>query len=247
MGTVFSVEVRDPGVDERALDDVVRWLHWVDATFSTYKPGSEISRLGRGEIALAQCDPRVQDVLRLCDEVQRATDGYFSARAAGNLDPSGLVKGWAIEKASERLRTAGSANHCVNGGGDVQCAGDFAPGQPWRVGVTHPLLPRKLAGIVVGTDLAVATSGIAERGEHVIDPHTGAPPSGLASVTVIGRHLTEVDAYATAAFAMGAKSQAWLEQLPGHWGFAITAEGGTWRTSGFTGESAQTHDEQMAQ
>lgn len=247
MGTVFSIEVRDPGVGERALDDVVRWLHWVDATFSTYQPDSEISRLARGEIGLAECDPRVQDVLRRCDEVERATDGYFSARAAGRLDPSGLVKGWAIEKASDRLRASGSANHCVNGGGDVQCAGEFAPDQPWRIGVTHPLHPGSLAGIVVGTDLAVATSGTAERGEHVIDPHTGAPPSGLASVTVIGRHLAEVDAYATAAFAMGDRSRAWLERLPEHWGFAITADGGTWRTSGFAEESTAARAGQVAQ
>jgi thiamine biosynthesis lipoprotein len=172
-------------------------------------------------------------VLALCAEVQDTTGGYFSAYAGGDLDPSGLVKGWAIEQASELLRAAGSASHCVNGGGDVQCAGEFAPGQPWRIGVAHPLEPDKLAAVVVGNDLAVATSGVAERGRHLVDPHTGRPPDGLACVTVVGPRLTFADAYATAAFAMGAAAQSWIEQLPDHWGFGIDADGAAWRTGGF--------------
>lgn len=233
MGTVFSIEVRDPDVGEQAIDDVVQWLHWVDSTFSTYQPGSEISRLARGDITAGECDPQVRKVLDLCDDLDWATGGYFSAYATGVLDPSGLVKGWAIEQASTLLRAAGSDDHCVNGGGDVQCAGEFAPGQPWRIGVAHPFEPGQLAGVVVGTDLAVATSGTAERGQHIVDPRTGRPPSALAAVTVVGQHLTYVDAYATAAFAMGDRAQSWLEGLPGYWAFGLSADGVSWRTSGF--------------
>ena len=58
--------------------------------------------------------------------------------------------------------------------------------------------------MVTGRDFAVATSGVAERGSHIIDPHTGQPATELASVTVVGSGLTLTDAYATAAFAMGA-------------------------------------------
>jgi len=100
MGTVFSIEVRDPDVGEPAIDDVVHWLHWVDSTFSTYQPGSEISRLARGDITLRECDPQVRKILDLCDDLDWATSGYFSAYATGVLDPSGVVKGWAIEQAS---------------------------------------------------------------------------------------------------------------------------------------------------
>jgi thiamine biosynthesis lipoprotein len=233
MGTVFSIDVRDPGVGERAIDDVVQWLHWVDSTFSTYQPDSAISRLARGDITLIECDPRVRKILDLCDDLDWATSGYFSAYATGVLDPSGLVKGWAIEQASNLLRAAGSANHCVNGGGDVQCAGEFETGRPWRIGVAHPLEPGLLAGAVAGNELAVATSGTAERGQHIVDPHTRQAPTALAAVTVVGRHLTYVDAYATAAFAMGDRAQPWLESLPGYWAFGITADGATWRTNGF--------------
>jgi FAD:protein FMN transferase len=233
MGTVFSIDVRDPAIDPEEIEDVVRWLHWVDATFSTYQPDSQISRLGRGELTVADCEPEVGEILDRCERLRRDTDGYFSAYPHGALDPSGLVKGWAIEQASDRLRRAGSTSHCVNGGGDVQCAGDAAPGLPWRVGVAHPLRPGDLAAVVTGTDLAVATSGTAERGAHVVDPHTRRPPGVLASLTLVGRHLTDVDAYATAAFAMGRAARDWVEQTPGIEGFAIALDGTTWRTDGF--------------
>lgn len=232
MGTVFSFDLRGPAVDPRELDDVVLWLHWVDATFSTYQPDSQISRLGRGELTIADCAPEVGDMLDRCEQLRRDTGGYFSAYAHGALDPSGLVKGWAIEQASDRLRRAGSTSHCVNGGGDVQCAGDAAPGQPWRVGIAHPLRLGDLVAVVEGTDVAVATSGTAERGTHVINPHSDRPPEALASLTLVGRHLTDVDAYATAAFAMGPAARDWVEHTPGIDGFGVTLDGATWRTDG---------------
>jgi thiamine biosynthesis lipoprotein len=240
MGTVFSFDVRSPGVDEAAIQEAVRWLHWVDRTFSTYKLDSDVSRYGRGECRLEQCAPEVREILDACAVLEGETGGYFSMYAGGVLDPSGLVKGWAIERASDLLVAAGSTNHCVNGGGDVQCAGDAAPGQPWRVGIAHPLEPGMLAGIVVGTgpELAVATSGTAERGTHVVDPHTGQPPNELASITLTGRRLAMTDAYATAAFAMGSAARDWVEQLPEHEAFAVRVDGTTWATTGWRPSSA---------
>ncbi len=235
MGTVFSLDIRPPLVDPAAVEDVVAWLHQVDATFSTYRPDSVISRLGRGELRLAQCPVEVREIIQRCADLERETGGYFSAYAAGPLDPSGLVKGWAIEHASDLLRAAGSANHCVNGGGDVQCAGNPAPGRPWRVGIAHPLRRGELAGVVTGADLAVATSGNPERGGHVRDPHTRAAPAALASVTVIGARLATADAYATAAFAMGAAARDWLPTLPDHQAFLIAADGTTWSTPALRG------------
>ena len=78
------------------------------------------------------------------------------------------------------------------------------PGPRWRVGIQHPTMRDRVAAIVEGNDLAVATSGAYARGDHVLDPHTGAPPVGVASVTIAGGELATADAYATAAFAMGA-------------------------------------------
>lgn len=237
MGTVFSLSVHPPGVHEDDVEDVMSWLHWVDTTFSTYRPDSQISRLGRGDISLQECAPEVREVLTLCEQWRQATNGYFSAYPAGPLDPSGAVKGWAIEQASDRLRAAGSTNHCVNGGGDVQCAGNSAQHRPWRIGITNPLVANSLATVVTGRDIAVATSGTAERGDHIVDPHTRRAPSGLASITLVGRHLTEVDAYATAAFAMGARAREWLEQMPDVHAFAVSVDGSTWTTKAFPASS----------
>lgn len=239
MGTVFSIDVRPPGVDQAAVEQAVRWLHRVDATFSTYRPDSEISRLGRGDLTLDTCSSDVRTVLAICDRMRHETGGFFSAYADGSLDPSGYVKGWAIERASDLLVAAGSRNHSVNGGGDVQCVGDAAPGQPWRIGIAHPLRPGTLLATVVGTGLAVATSGTAERGRHIVDPHTGRAPEALVSVTVVGSSLARADAYATAAFARGTAAKQWLDALPDHHGFAVTADGTTWSTTGWARAEAR--------
>ncbi|GGU65326.1 FAD:protein FMN transferase [Streptomyces albospinus] len=237
MGTVFSFDIRDartPAV-ESALGDAVAWLHHVDAVFSTYRADSPVSRLARGEIGLGECPALVREVLDLCERVGHATDGWFSITANGGLDPTGLVKGWAVERAAQILRAAGAHHTCVNGGGDLQLSGEAAPGMPWRIGIAHPHRPGDLCTVVTGRDLAVATSGTAERGAHILDPHTGTPVTGLASVTVVGRSLTTTDAYATAAFAMGAGARDWLAGLDGHEGFAVARDGGTWHTRGFPG------------
>jgi thiamine biosynthesis lipoprotein len=235
MGTVVSFDV--PGSADGAVDEAVRWLHWVDRTFSTYRADSAVSRLDTGELMLAECPPEVAFVLASCEAVAAASDGYFSVRAAGALDPSGYVKGWAIERAAQMLTDAGSASHCVNGGGDVQCAGECPrTGGLWRIGISDPLRRGKLVSVVSGTDFAVATSGVAERGAHIIDPCTGLPPAGLLSVTITGPSLALADAYATAAFAMGdARAREWTEGLDGYAAFGITDHGSTWRTSGFRG------------
>jgi FAD:protein FMN transferase len=211
MGTVFSIDVRAPGVAASAIDNVVAWLHHVDGVFSTYRPDSIVSELARGSVTLSECPAEVREVIQRCDEISIETDGYFSARTRGVLDPSGYVKGWAVERASDILSAAGSVNHCINGGGDVQCVGSAAPDRPWHVGIAHPLRPGVYAARVQGTGrLAVATSGSAERGAHITDPRTGEGPVALCSVTVIGSGLADVDAYATAAFAMGDGAEAWL-------------------------------------
>jgi thiamine biosynthesis lipoprotein len=232
MGTVVSFDVpAGAGAPhgDGALGAAVRWLHWVDATFSPYRDDSDVSRFGRGAVPLAGCAPELAEVLEACAAIGERSGGYFTITPGGAFDPSGYVKGWAVERAAAILTAAGSAEHSVNGGGDVQCAGD----RQWRVGIADPLHPGRLAVVVAGRNFAVATSGIAERGAHIIDPHTGRPAAGLASITVVGARLAETDAYATAAFAMGAAARDWVEGLDGYEAFAITAAGATWQTSGF--------------
>ncbi|KOT86928.1 thiamine biosynthesis protein [Streptomyces rimosus subsp. pseudoverticillatus] len=218
MGTVFSFDIRDrptPAI-AAALREAVVWLHHVDRLFSTYRPDSVISRLARGTMTAGRAPEVVAHVLDLCAEAATRTRGCFTAYPAGRLDPSGLVKGWAIEEASRILRAAGAANTCVNGGGDLQLSGEAAPGTPWRVGVADPRRPGRLLATVTGRDLAVATSGTAERGCHIIDPRTGAPATATLSATVTGPHLTWADVYATAAVVLGPEARRWIAGIPGY-------------------------------
>ncbi|MFI0965643.1 FAD:protein FMN transferase [Streptomyces sp. NPDC021080] len=230
MGTVFSFDVRggEPDAVRTALEEAVARLHRVDEVFSTYREDSQISRLVRGELTVEECDPEVAEVLDLGAEAERVSDGWFSTRYEGRLDPTGIVKGWAAEHAARHLTAAGASGVSVNGGGDVQLCGVPGPHRPWRVGVSDPLRPGALAAVIsaAGVDrLAVATSGTAERGAHIVDPRTGKPAvTDLLAVTVVGPRLTWVDAWATAAFAMGSRAGLdWLESLPDVEALLITA------------------------
>lgn len=228
MGTVFSLDVRDLDPASEPVDRVVDWWRWVDAVFSTYRPDSVISDLAAGLRYLVDCPPEVREVLLHCQRAVRASDGYFTAHPHGRLDPTGLVKGWSVEVASRMLHDAGSANHCIAAGGDLRSTGSPSPGVPWRLGVVDPFDPGRIAAIVVGTDLAVATSGTAERGHHIIDPVSGLPAAELAAVTLVGTDLTHIDAMATAAFAMGTKCRSWLEAQPDLGAFVVGTDGSTW-------------------
>jgi thiamine biosynthesis lipoprotein len=237
MGTVFSFDVRVETGDEAwaltVIDDAIAWLRWVDATFSTYRADSEISRLGRGELRIADCHNDVREVLDRCAQLATATGGYFSATATGVLDPSALVKGWSVGRVAGRLRCAGLSRFAVNGGGDVALGSAPEPGGAWQVGIADPHRPGVLAAVVRGNEVAVATSGTAERGTHVVDPLTGRPATALAAVTVVGPDIADADAYATAALAMGHRALAWVEELPGYEALAIDRAGARSTTSGF--------------
>ncbi|MFF7609651.1 FAD:protein FMN transferase [Streptomyces parvulus] len=230
MGTVFSFDVRggEPAAVRAALDEAVAGLRRADEVFSTYREDSQVSRLARDEVAVEECAPEVAEVLGLAAEAERVSGGWFSTRYRGRLDPTGIVKGWAVERAARRLAAAGATGVSLNGGGDVQVLGTPGSGRPWRVGVSDPLRPGGLAAVVSAagaTELAVATSGSAERGAHVVDPRTGrSAVTDLLSVTVVAPRLTWADCWATAAFAMGSREGLrWLESLPGVEGLLITA------------------------
>nr|WP_318199442.1 FAD:protein FMN transferase [Streptomyces sp. SCL15-4] len=231
MGTVFSFDVRggEPGAVRAALAEAVAGLHRADMLFSTYRENSEVARLARGELEPARCAPEVTEVLDLAAEAERVSGGWFATRYRGVPDPTGIVKGWATERAARLL--AGVPGVCgvgVNGGGDVQLLGSPEPRRPWRVGIADPLRPGGLAAVISAAgaeELSVATSGTAERGAHIIDPRTGRPAeTDLVAVTVVGPRLTWTDCWATAAFARGSRAGlAWLESLPDVEALLITA------------------------
>ena len=160
-------------------------------------------------------------MLRLCEAVRISSGGTFDIsrhRPDGLVDPSGLVKGWAVDEAAAVLESRGARNYAINAGGDILARGEPSPDRAWRVGIQHPQIRDAMAAVIDVRDLAVATSGAYERGEHVINAQTGAPPTDVVSFTVVGLRLAFADAYATAAFAMGAEGIRWIDRLPGYAG-----------------------------
>jgi thiamine biosynthesis lipoprotein len=237
MGTVvtFDIVTAAPVAEAApAVEAAMAWLRWVDATFSPFQVDSAVRRIDRGDLAVADAPPEVGRILALCADLRATTRGYFDARAGGSLDPSGVVKGWAVERASELLADAGWPDHAVDGGGDIRLRGRGPGPGGWRVAVTHPWRGDAFCavlGLLAGG--AVATSGTYERGLHVIDPHRGLPATDLAAVTVVGPELVRADAYATAALAMGVDAPDWLGGLDDHEALVVDASGRGWETPGF--------------
>lgn len=235
MGTAVSIDVRD--ADDHAAGDgrigsavraCVAWLHEVDAVFSPYRPESQVRRFARGELALEDCRADVRWIIGLCEDLRRTTGGAFDARTAGpdgGFDPSGAVKGWAMEEGVRHLEAAGLGRFVVNAGGDVFARGEPAPGRPWRVGIRHPDDPTAIAAVLEVRDRAVATSGTYERGAHLRDARTGTAAAGLRSLTVVGPSLTFADAWATAGFVMGLDGVPWVASHAGYAALAITLDG----------------------
>jgi FAD:protein FMN transferase len=220
MGMPVTVEVVDPGASE-ALEEAFADFTLLDRTFSPFLTESAVSRINRGELELSAAGALVEQAVDLCQRYQQATNGYFSAWLNGRFDPSGLVKGWAIDRAASILHRHGLRNFFVDAAGDVQTRGRKADGEPWRVGIRHPLQRDKVACVVLAGDLAVATSGTYEKGAHIVDPHTGRPASELLSFTVVGPDILQADVFATAAFAMGRKGLDFVLGVEGYEAFAI--------------------------
>jgi thiamine biosynthesis lipoprotein len=197
-------------------------LRQVDRLFSTYRPDSDVSRFRRGELTERQCHPLVREVMGLCERARERTDGCFYAWLPCGFDPSGLVKGWAVERAAGALDRIDACDYYLNAGGDmvVKVASPDSPA--WKVGIENPRNRDRIIGVRTVRDGGIATSGSAARGAHIIDPRTGARPAELFSVTVIGPHLLWADVYATAAFVYGTGAENWLRRkAPRYQVFAV--------------------------
>jgi thiamine biosynthesis lipoprotein len=234
MGMPISLALRGRHASDEegraAWDAVMAELRAADRMFSTYRADSVISRLGRGEVALADCPAEVAEVLALGEAAERDTGGAFAVRRCrpdGSvvLDPSGVVKGWAAERAAGALHALEGTDFCLSAGGDLVCRTLDPEAPPWRIGIEHPHDPLRLIAVVPVATGAVATSGSAHRGGHVVDARTGRVPEGIASVTVVAASLTVADIDATAAYALGRDAVRWLGTRPGRTGLVVWADG----------------------
>lgn len=225
MGTVFSFCLMGSGVRaRRAIDAATAELRAVDDAFSPFRSDSLVARVRCGDLAPAAYPRLLAEVVRRCEEITAATNGWFDPWALpGGFDPSGLVKGWGIERAAVRVCDAGVGDFALSGGGDVLVRG-YGPRGRWRVGIRDPHDPHEAVMVLELTDAAVATSGSYERGAHIIDPRTSQPTTAVASATVVGPDLGTADAYATALYAAGPAGLCWFTPAAGYHALLVDHE-----------------------
>jgi len=231
MGMPVTVEIRGKA-NSNSFKMAFDYFKQIDNRYSTYKHGSEISRINRG-LAKKQWSSEMARVLRLCEQTKRQTNGYFDINHNGQLDPSGLVKGWAINNAAELLRHAGIEDFSIEAGGDIQV--NVGPGnEPWLVGIRSPFNIEEIIKTLEIRSEGVATSGTYIRGQHIYNPlNTSDDIKEVRSLTVIGSDIYEADRFATAAFAMGRAGISFIESYPGLEGYMITEDEIATYTSGF--------------
>ena len=221
-GTVVFIDCASEKISDAqlhiAVGHVKDYCEHIDNVFSTYKEGSTVSQLRRGEISIENCDAEVQEVWQLCQQAKWMSDGAFDPWVvAGGFDPSGLVKGWAADKCADMLMSAGAQHVQVNAAGDLSLRGgyfDTADGvvKPWKIGVVNPDNRLEVLKTFDITDGAIATSGTYERGAHISDPYTGMIAIGAKSATVAGPNGAITDALATALMVAGQDGAKWFTQ-----------------------------------
>ena len=234
MGTAMSVHVIGADAADRAIEDAVAacfaHLRQMDAMFSPYRADSDISLIRAGAQTLADADARVKTVARACERFEAATGGLFSAYIQGWFDPTGYVKGWAVEEAANRhlaplVGHTGIVAVGINAGGDLRLFTRPGADWSWRVGIADPRHSGAVIATVDVTNGAVATSGTAERGAHIVDPRTGVAATETVSATVIADDLITADVWATAAVVSGVDDLTWITRAPTRTGMVFGADG----------------------
>jgi thiamine biosynthesis lipoprotein len=226
MGTAVSAHIDDvvpQEIADDAWESVGVFLHDIEDRFSTFLPTSEISRINKGELHVLDASPDVVEVLDACTWLEHLSDGVFNARRPdGSIDPAGFVKGWAAERAARLLAEAGLKNYYLRIGGDIQSHGRQATGDKWRVGIVDPHDATRIHSYVdIPENWAIATSGVAERGQHIWGKDSQPTNSQFSSMTVIGPHLMWADAFATIAYALGDAGIDWVEKFPDYTAFTL--------------------------
>jgi FAD:protein FMN transferase len=235
MGMPITIEVVDAAAPAGIFDRVFAYFAAVDDIFSTYKAGSEISRINNREISLEHASQDMRTIFALAEQTRQETGGYFDIARDGIYDPSGVVKGWAIYHAAQIMRLAGCRNFYVDAGGDIQAVGKSSRGQPWRIGIRNPFHMDQIVKVLAISNCGVATSGTSIRGQHIYNPKASGPLlTDVVSLTVIGPNIYEADRFATAAFAMGEEGIRFVERLEGFEGYMIHRHGQATFTTGFT-------------
>lgn len=215
-GTVVSFHIPDqsvsPSVKKKFLDEAINFVHEIDEEFSTYRENSVVSKIRRGELAVADATERVQIIWKKCEEARDLTHGAFDPfqERLGGFDPSGYVKGWAADQIALMAQSFGISRLHINAGGDLTVRGGMDDQRPWMIGIQHPKRAGSIAAVIPMHDGAVASSGTYERGAHIFDASTSAIAIGALATSVYGPDGGVADALATALMVAGREAAPWF-------------------------------------
>ena len=233
MGMRTTVDIVDAAATQKDLNEVFEYFVYIDNTFSTYKPDSELSRFNNGHIRKQDLSEDMKTVMQLCEDTNEETHGYFNALKSGIYDPSGLVKGWAMMNCADLIRKKDFEQYYVEAGTDAQ-VNSKDHHKKWEVGIRNPFNIDEILKVVYVRNQGVATSGTYIRGNHLYNPHlSGEKITDIVSLTVIGPNIYEADRFSTAAFAMGRMGIQFIENLPQMEGYMIDKNGIAVYTTGF--------------
>lgn len=233
MGMPATINVVDVGVTQEDINEVFSYFHYIDKKFSTYKKESEISQINRGEIKELDYSDEMKKILKLSEETKKETNGFFDIDYNGILDPSGLVKGYAVFQGAEILRRKNFQNYYVEIAGDIQVQGKNEKRENWKIGIQNPFNLDEIVKVVKLSNKGIATSGNYIRGTHIYNPKEKRFAEEIAGITVIGPNIYEADRFATASFAMGEAGINFLEKLKGFEGYMVKKNKKAILTSGF--------------
>lgn len=234
MGMPITIEIIDIKATVDHLNLIYDYFNYIDHKFSPYKDTSEITHINRGLVKAADYSPDMKTVIDLSEKTKNETNGYFDIHHLGKIDPSGLVKGWAIFNAALILKNHGFKNFYIEAGGDIQAYGHNCQNHPWVVGIRNPFNINQIIKKVSLNDCAMATSGTYFRGLHIYNPKKPTHPiTKVVSISVIGPDIYDADRFATAAFAMGIDGVSFIEKLPRHEAYQIDNNGLATFTSNF--------------
>lgn len=233
MDMPVIIEVVDPTETEKIFKELFDYFIYIDNTFSPFKKDSELTKINQGRIRKKDWSRDMKEIFELCKQTKNETKGYFNYEKNNQFDPLGLVKGWAINKVANILKSKGFKNFYVEAGGDIQVAGTNRENKFWRIGIQNPFNLKQNIKVISLNNQGVATSGTYLRGQHIINPFTGEGIKNIVSLTVIGPNIYEADRFATSAFAMGKKGINFIENLTGFAGYMIDNKGIATYTSNF--------------
>ncbi|MEI7603537.1 MAG: FAD:protein FMN transferase [bacterium] len=221
MGMPITICIVDKEISNKIVDEVFDYFIHIDETFSPYKESSEVSKINRKEISEKDYSEEMKEVLNLSELTKQESHGYFDVFYNNKFNPSGLVKGWAIWKASKILDKHNVKNYFIDAGGDIQTKGFNDEGKKWSVGIKDPWKQENIVKTVYLSGEGIATSGTYIRGEHIYDPINKKNCTEIASISIIAKNIYEADRMATSAFVMGEQGIYFIENLPGFEGFQI--------------------------